>query len=121
MFANHSNRSSSSAFDSPSARHIAGRILGYFSRPDHDSRAELLPKGQAVKKFEGLRNVANPLSQNLSVRAAGRRAFSGRSVVTQDEVLAQEWLDNRLAAFYQEGHGFWPRVRRFLSGNGPAG
>jgi hypothetical protein len=48
----------------------------------------------------------------------GRRpAFAGRSAITNDELSAQEWLDDRLMAFYHEKHDLWPRVRRFLSGD----
>ena len=104
---------SSSAFGSPSVRHLAHRILGYFDHPGQKSRVELVPKGHAAKKLDALRNVANPLSQNLSVRSSGRRAFSGRSLLTQDELLVQEWLDNRLAAFLLVPRRAWILAAQF--------
>lgn len=115
MFASHADRSHSS-FDSPSAKEVAGRVLGHFGRNAEAPRAELLPKGLAAKKFGGSRDAVTPVSQNISVRS--RRAFSGRSMVTENELHSQEWLDNRLATFYHERQGLWPRVRRFLSGDG---
>jgi hypothetical protein len=34
-----------------------------------------------------------------------------------DELRSQEWLDDRLVAFYDKRHGLWPRLRRFFAGS----
>jgi len=116
MFADHSNHATSS-FTPPWARHLAARVVASISRKGHVPRAEVLPQERSVRRIRGTAVAANPTSQSLSVPPGRRPAFAGRSAITNDELSAQEWLDDRLMAFYHEKHDLWPRVRRFLSGD----
>lgn len=113
MFAGHPDRSHSS-FNLPSAKSLSGRVLGFIGRSHETRRAELLTKRQNFESTRGSHGAVKPMSQSLSTNVLRRRAFAGRSVITQDELRAQEWLDDRLLAFYQSGHGFWPRLIRFF-------
>jgi hypothetical protein len=101
MFASHP--------DSRSAFSGWGQFLGQSGR----SRGELVERRGAAETRRSP-NSLNPGSQSLSVRPARHRQHAGHYVVTDDEVRAQAWLDERLAAFYDAKHGLWPRVRRFF-------
>jgi hypothetical protein len=71
--------------------------------------------------------AANP-SLFLSYRNSGPMIPSGRGIrvlveqpaLTAEDLRIHGWINERLAAVHQEQHGFWSRVRRFLSGNRPA-
>jgi hypothetical protein len=68
---------------------------------------------RSIDRSGGSRNAISPVSLNPSVRPTHRSGL-GRHSITADELRAQAWLDDRLVAFYREGHGLWPRVRRIF-------
>jgi hypothetical protein len=107
MFASHPDQSGSSN----SLRRVVDRILHSDS-----GRAESFPNRRQLVRAGDSRDAVRPLPQKLSALGR-RRAFAGRSQITVDELRSQEWLDDRLVAFYDKRHGLWPRLRRFFAGS----
>jgi hypothetical protein len=104
-------------FNSPMAR----KLIEYVSRKANAPCNEPAARERHSSQRRVLRDNVSPVSQSLSMRVARRSVRSRGHVVTDNELQAQEWLDDRLAAFYHEGHGLWPRLRRFFGGHHRAG
>jgi len=80
-------------------------------------RREPSPREQPGSLERRPNQVVNPVTPFVFNNPAPRRLHSRRHSVSDKELQAQAWLDDRLAAFYRRDHGLWPRVRRLISGH----
>src|SRR5262245_37364142 len=97
--------SSAAADPIPPASRLAERVRNYFARHPEVSREEFL-----------LDAVGRELT--LRDRPETNPEPTVRPPLTEEDIRLHARLNERLAALHYERYGLWPRLRRFLFGNG---